>query len=148
MTNAMLRVLRENVSRPRQTPEGWEWEHWENKMPTRLRLKRGSGIAGRGHTYSIAEVRGGHVRAAEIRTARDLYRALLELEAEADEQRPADQPGIKWYARRQHNRFGTATVWISRRVRDGTPLHICTCRCVYERTGRHMVHCPLSETPS
>ena len=142
MTPSMRRVLLENLIDLRWTPEGVEW--WSGaKDRTLLQLRRESKSPGRGYSYMIVEVRNGNVRASGIQTARGLYRALLAIEAEHDEPKPKDRPGISWYAKRQTNRNGTATVWVSRR-RPFSALDGCLCRSYYDRTGEHAVGCPLA----
>jgi len=134
----MLRVIEENVYEPQSTSDGVQW--WSGAVGRRLlRLYRCDD-----GTYSIVERQGGQLLASRITTTRGLYRALLAIEAGHDNQRPADRPGVTWFAKRQSSNHGTATIWVARRRPFAPDLDGCLCHSYYDRTGEHAPDCPVA----
>ena len=79
------------------------------------RVRCGSGIAGRGGSWTIVRVSSGHALSAAVSTRADLRRALRELLA-GDHPDPEHRDW--YYAARHHNRFQSGHyVWKLKRSR-------------------------------
>lgn len=77
-----------------------------NEFGALVRIENGSGIANRNGVWRIVYVKSGEALSDPCRTEKQLRRAIIEWEA-------GPKPEHARYARRNHNKFGTSTIWVN-----------------------------------